>query len=353
MIMLFSNTKKSLNYNFDYRRLVKGTPNLKNALELLDKKEDEAIYLSPQIDRLKNINMLLTFNSEDKDAVFSHMLYDADFLNADEATNGIHPHYDFVNNRIARKFPFVKNGEGIFGLSMLEKENLHLTSEELLLVKPYYNTFQVKRYYTIKENNEWIIYTNSTFKNINSMDLYPHLKAHLDKYADVISSDNKPYGLHRARDERFFKGEKIVSLRKCVGRPSFSYSDFDAYVSATFYVIKTERYDMKYLTGLLNSTLIAFWLRNRGKMQGNNYQIDKEPLLQIPLKKENDGKVANLVASIIDRLKTNPQADTTSLENQIDFLVYHLYNLTYDEVLIVDPNPPFTREQYESGDYNE
>ena len=353
MIMLFSNTKKSLNYNFDYRRLVKGTPNLKNALELLDKKEDEAIYLSPQIDRLKNINMLLTFNSEDKDAVFSHMLYDADFLNADEATNGIHPHYDFVNNRIARKFPFVKNGEGIFGLSMLEKENLHLTSEELLLVKPYYNTFQVKRYYTIKENNEWIIYTNSTFKNINSMDLYPHLKAHLDKYADVISSDNKPYGLHRARDERFFKGEKIVSLRKCVGRPSFSYSDFDAYVSATFYVIKTERYDMKYLTGLLNSTLIAFWLRNRGKMQGNNYQIDKEPLLQIPLKKENDGKVANLVASIIDRLKTNPQADTTSLENQIDYLVYHLYNLTYDEVLVVDPNPPFTREQYESGDYNE
>ena len=88
-------------------------------------------------------------------------------------------------------------------------------------------------------------------------------------------------------------------------------------------------------------------------MQGNNYQIDKEPLLQIPLKKENDGKVANLVASIIDRLKTNPQADTTSLENQIDYLVYHLYNLTYDEVLVVDPNPPFTREQYESGDYNE
>ena len=353
MIMLFSNTKKEIKYNFDYRRLVTNTPNLKNALDLLGKKEKEAIYLLPQIDRFKQINMLLTFNSEDKNAVLSHMLSGADFLNADEATNGIHPHYDFVNNRIARKFPFVKNGEGIFGLSMLEKENLHLTNEEQQLVKPYYNTLQVKRYYTIKENNEWIIYTNSTFKNINSMDLYPHLKAHLDKYKDVISSDNKPYGLHRARDERFFKGEKIVSLRKCVGRPSFSYSDFDAYVSATFYVIKTNRYDMKFLTGVLNSTLIAFWLRNRGKMQGNNYQIDKEPLLQIPLKKEDDGKVITLVTSIINRLKTNPQADTTSLENQIDFLVYHLYNLTYDEVLIVDPNPPFTREQYESGDYNE
>lgn len=38
------------------------------------------------------------------------------------------------------------------------------------------------------------------------------------------------------------------------------------------------------------------------------------------------------------------QADTFSLENKIDFLVYHLYDLTYDEVLVVDPNPPFSRE---------
>lgn len=41
-------------------------------------------------------------------------------------------------------------------------------------------------------------------------------------------------------------------------------------------------------------------------------------------------------------------ADTTSLENQIDFLVYHLYGLTYDEVLIVDPETPISREEYEA-----
>ena len=158
--------------------------------------------------------------------------------------------------------------------------------------------------------------------------------------------------MHRARDERFFKGEKIVSLRKCVGRPSFSYSNFNAYVSATFYVIKTDRYDMKYLTGLLNSKLIAFWLRYKGKMQGDNFQIDKEPLMQIPLKRaKNEKTISYLVNSIIKLIEENNSADTNSLENQIDFLVYHLYDLTYDEVLIVDPNPPFTREQYESGEY--
>ena len=40
-------------------------------------------------------------------------------------------------------------------------------------------------------------------------------------------------------------------------------------------------------------------------------------------------------------------ADTKNLEDTIDFHVYHLYGLTYDEVLIVDPETPFTREEYE------
>ena len=40
-------------------------------------------------------------------------------------------------------------------------------------------------------------------------------------------------------------------------------------------------------------------------------------------------------------------ADTSALEQQINLLVYHLYGLTYDEVLIVDPATPITREKYE------
>ena len=31
-------------------------------------------------------------------------------------------------------------------------------------------------------------------------------------------------------------------------------------------------------------------------------------------------------------------------------IVYkHLCNLTYDEVLVIDPTPPFTREEFEQG----
>ena len=147
----------------------------------------------------------------------------------------------------------------------------------------------------------------------------------------------------------FFKGEKIISVRKCT-YPAFSYIDFDSYVSATFYVIKTYRMNMKFLTGVLNSKLIAFYLRHKGKMQGNNYQIDKEPLLAIPLINPEKNK-QNPVIEIVDKILSiiqpsasnylqNPglQAKVREYEKQIDQLVYKLYKLTPSEIKIIEGN---------------
>ena len=183
------------------------------------------------------------------------------------------------------------------------------------------------------------------------MDGFPVLKAHLDQFRPIFTSDNKPYGLHRARDPRFFSGSKIICQRKCAELPIFSYSDGECYLTQTFNIIKTNRVNLRYLTGLLNSKLIAFWLRNRGKMQGLNYQLDKEPLQQIPIavpEIEVQTRIRQLVDEIIERKSANANASIQDVENQIDIIVYHLYDLTYDEVLIVDPQPQLSREKYES-----
>ena len=45
--------------------------------------------------------------------------------------------------------------------------------------------------------------------------------------------------------------------------------------------------------------------------------------------------------------KTDSDADTQMLENNIDFHIFHLYCLTYDEVLIIDPEIPISRDEYE------
>jgi len=73
-------------------------------------------------------------------------------------------------------------------------------------------------------------------------------------------------------------------------------------------------------------------------MQGNNFQLDKEPLLNIPiyLPSEKEQKVIeNLVDQILALKKENPQADASIVENEIDDLVYKPYELTPEEIEVV------------------
>jgi len=73
-------------------------------------------------------------------------------------------------------------------------------------------------------------------------------------------------------------------------------------------------------------------------MQGNNYQIDKAPLLNIPIpktSKENQQPFIKLVDQILSLKKAGK--DTQKLEDKIDLMVYKLYELTYEEAKVVDP----------------
>ena len=74
-------------------------------------------------------------------------------------------------------------------------------------------------------------------------------------------------------------------------------------------------------------------------MQGENYQVDKEPLMNIPLPAANMDEqsiIAERVNSIIESKKSNPFADISALESEIDNLVYQLYGLTEEEIKIVE-----------------
>ncbi|WJI99813.1 Eco57I restriction-modification methylase domain-containing protein [Helicobacter pylori] len=344
MIMCFKKIISPNQYFFDYRKIIAKKPSDTNRITLLQRKECESnLYLNAKIEKKNLINKTLFFSHFD--SIFNTILKNAIlFLNKKEITNGIHPHYDRINKKINEKFSNqFFNGEGIFVLSEAEKNNLKLSQKEMKLLKPSYETAEIMKYLTLSQNQHWIIYTDSSFKNPKSMDDYPNLKKHLDRFKEVITSDNKPYGLHRARDERFFTGNpRIIVLRKCAKEPIFSYVNFDCYVSATFYIIKTKRFDSKFLVGLLNSLLIRFWLKHSGKVQGNNYQIDKEPLMNIPLIKitKSNKPTADKIIALVDKIlalkEKDPKANTLDLEKEIDALVYQLYHLTDEEIKIIE-----------------
>ena len=78
-------------------------------------------------------------------------------------------------------------------------------------------------------------------------------------------------------------------------------------------------------------------------------QVKKSHVEQLPIAVGDENAIRTFVDVILNKKEEDPRADTSALENEIDKKVYHLYSLTYDEVLIVDPDTPITREEYEKG----
>ena len=180
------------------------------------------------------INQPITFINAELNLIIEKIKSKENFnLESKEIASGIDLLQDFVNKNHKEVLENVEIGDGIFNLSQSEYDNLNFSIKEKELLKPFYTTSELLQYYGNPKNKLWIIYTDSSFKDDEKILPFPNIKGHLDKFLDVFTSVNKPYGLHRSREEKYFKGEKIFSLRKCSVRPRFTYTDFDAYVNRT------------------------------------------------------------------------------------------------------------------------
>ena len=114
------------------------------------------------------------------------------------------------------------------------------------------------------------------------------------------------------------------------------------------YIFAPESYEIESLLGILNSKLINWYFRCFSTNSNvNGYEIDNLPIPRISRNVQETLK--QLVLSIVDKKQRNRELTTIQEESEIDCLVYHLYDLTYDEVLVVDPDTPITREEYEAN----
>ncbi len=130
-------------------------------------------------------------------------------------------------------------------------------------------------------------------------------------------------------------------------KPCFIYDDKGLYCNNSIWILPTNN---KALLGIFNSKL-GWWLISKYCTQiQNGYQLIWKYFSQVPIALNHENKntcIEDLVETILTQKES--KADTLKLEQQIDLLVYHLYALTYDEVLIVDPETPITREEYENS----
>lgn len=339
MICLLEKNQKRKIMEIDYREVLVKKLTTDELDKFLSKKSDNKFkYYTSKIEKEKYIkNSSIQFlNSKNASILNKMKSYKFQKLDKNEISQGIVMPQDLLNKKNALVLKR-NEGEGIFVLSEQEKRNIFIESSEIEkeILKEYYTAEDFIKYSIKNKNKQYVIYTKS---NINKeIKNYPNLKKHLDKYTSIITSENKPYGLHRARQEEIFLGEKILVLRKSANNPKFYYADRSTYVSQSFNIIKTNRFNYKILLGILNSKLIAFWLKNMGKMQGDNYQLDKGPLMEIPIKlipTETEEEFIKIVDKIIKLGKQ--EKDTKILESKVDNIIYKLYKLTPDEIELVE-----------------
>lgn len=94
-----------------------------------------------------------------------------------------------------------------------------------------------------------------------------------------------------------------------------------------------------YVLAILNSKLMTFWFIHKfGKLQRGIFpQFKINELEQFPIAIAKDQQpFINLANEILTLKKQNPKADTTDLETQIDQMVYELYDLSDEEIEIVE-----------------
>ncbi len=105
---------------------------------------------------------------------------------------------------------------------------------------------------------------------------------------------------------------------------------------------------VKYLVGCLNSKLLQYFYVEKFKAPTELFpKIRIGQAKQLPIAKptkDQDQKISSLVTKIIEA--SGCGKSISQYEDQIDFLIFKLYGLIYEEVKLVDPETTITEEEY-------
>ncbi|GAA7727535.1 class I SAM-dependent DNA methyltransferase [Helicobacter pylori] len=217
------------------------------------------------------------------------------------------------------------------------------------LIKPILRGKDIKRY-SYEWADLWVInthngYTSSLKSKIPPIDIEktPATKAHLDSHYDIIAArcdqGDTPYHLRNCAYLEDFEKEKIV-WAEMTDEPRFIYDNKGFYTNQTCYFIAR---DDKYLFAILNSKVIYFFMRQMASNLGEGafrwikQFIERLPIPQItPQNQELARKITDGAEQILKSKAKDPKANTLELEKEIDALVYQLYNLTDEEIKIIE-----------------
>ncbi|HEB9306429.1 TPA: Eco57I restriction-modification methylase domain-containing protein [Campylobacter coli] len=206
-----------------------------------------------------------------------------------------------------------------------------------------------------KYSYEWAgLWVIGTFPSLKiDIEQYPALKQYLSQFLPRIEQSGEKGCRKKTSNKWFetqdniayyqeFEKEKII-YPETTQNAYFVYDNKGFFIEKTAFILICE--NLKYLQGLLSSNLVTYYYKNFSKgckLGIKGYQYNKHALEYLPIPKINskNQKIADeLVNSVDEILKAKEEdknANTQELENKINSLVYKLYNLTEDEIKIIE-----------------
>ena len=242
----------------------------------------------------------------------------------------------------------VIKGEGIFIVTQQEIEKYHFNEFEQTKIKALYKNSDIEKYKTNDHTKYRLI--DIFYPNDKNLDIakIPNIFSHLQRYKLILENRSEnANGIDKAikRGEYYFASvrrklnfeiEKIVAPQRSKLN-TFGYNTIPWYASADVYFITNPKhcYALKYILGLLNSKLYYFWLYYKGKRKGEALELYQKPLSEVPIKfTDNQDVFVAQVDKIITKKQNNES--TEHEEEELDNMIYKLYDLTQEEILEVE-----------------
>lgn len=202
---------------------------------------------------------------------------------------------------------------------------------------------EINRFELQPKSGKGIIY----FTNKMSIAEYPKTEKHLSGFKSKLENrvETKSgvipwYVMLRPRRQKLFEEPKIL-VRQTANRIIAAYDDDKWYCLKSGIIIQLPsetKLSYKYLLGLLNSSLMDF-LYNDLVNEDNRIFPEVKPiqLFKLPIKiasSETQKSISKLVDTITASKKQG--VETTEIEKELDKHIYNVYDLTEEEIKIIE-----------------
>ena len=206
--------------------------------------------------------------------------------------------------------------------------------------------------YHVDWKNLWLITTHNGYNNLDPIDInkYKAIKNYLDQfYPQLEKRQDKgvtPYNLRSCAYQDSFEKEKII-YQEIVQKSSFSYDKNNFYCNDTARIITGE--NLKFLICIFNSKLFFYSVKyfyGGGALGKNGVRMKHTFFQNFPIPKIIEDKEKAFI-KIVDKTleitksedylkNSSKQKQVAEYEKQIDQLVYKLYDLTPQEIKIIE-----------------